>query len=353
MTFGVNKLTFANLPGEPTVAAGVARAMLEFAVSRGADRTELISAVSIDPELLDDQDNRVPLASYVALIRAGKSLAGDPALALHYAENVNLSEVSIVGLLGYASENLMEAFVQLNRYSRLVADIDTGGKDRFSLVYDDKGMWLVDNRRNPNLIPELTETSLGQAIRGTRQFSDRPFVREVHVTHSDPGYRHVYERVFGAPVVFDSHWNAALGDPQSTQFKVNLQPRYVFGLFSQHAEALLERLEAAKTFRGRVERALMPILHTGDVSRERVSRKLGCSPPTLYRSLKEEGVTFDEVLAELRCRVALNYLGSRQISVIETAYLVGFSDATAFSRAFKRWTGRTPRSMRDELQREL
>jgi AraC-like DNA-binding protein len=346
MTSHVKNMTAVCNIGEPTVAAGVVRAMMDLAMAKGADRSELARRSGIAPERLDDQDNRIPLAGYAALIKAGQHLAGDPALALHYAENVNLAEVSIVGLLGYASETTLEAFQQLNRYSPLVVDLDTGGRDRFSLSMDERGLWLSDNRLNPNDFPELSETAFGQMICGTRRFADKPFIREVHFTHGDPGYRDEYERILGAPVVFESDRNAALADPASTGFGVALQPRYVFGIFSKHAEALLEKLQSSKTSRGRVESLLMPMLHTGEAGMERVAAKLGCSRETLYRNLRAEGVSFEKLLDELRHKLALHYLSGGKLSVIEIAYLVGFSDPTAFSRAFKRWTGRSPRDMR-------
>jgi AraC-like DNA-binding protein len=109
---------------------------------------------------------------------------------------------------------------------------------------------------------------------------------------------------------------------------------------------LLAELEAAKTVRGRVEAILLPRLHTGDVGVELIARTLQTSRQTLYRSLKLEGVTFEQVLDELRHRMALHYLAGEQVSVNETAYLVGFSEPAAFSRAFKRWTGASPRAVR-------
>jgi len=90
----------------------------------------------------------------------------------------------------------------------------------------------------------------------------------------------------------------------------------------------------------------MPILHTGDVSVETIAAKLGTSRQTLYRNLKAEGVTFEQVLDALRHRMALDYIASKKVSVNETAYLVGFSDPASFSRAFKRWTGKNPSEMR-------
>jgi AraC-like DNA-binding protein len=74
-----------------------------------------------------------------------------------------------------------------------------------------------------------------------------------------------------------------------------------------------------------------------------IADKLCCSRQTLFRKLKAEGVTFEQVLDELRRKLSLNYLNANKISVKETARLVGYSDSAAFSRAFKRWTGSSPR----------
>jgi AraC-like DNA-binding protein len=79
---------------------------------------------------------------------------------------------------------------------------------------------------------------------------------------------------------------------------------------------------------------------------EAIAAKIGVSRQTLYRNLKAEGVTFEQVLDDLRRTMALDYLRARKVSVNETAYLVGFSDPAAFSRAFKRWTGMSPREAR-------
>jgi AraC-like DNA-binding protein len=74
-----------------------------------------------------------------------------------------------------------------------------------------------------------------------------------------------------------------------------------------------------------------------------IASTLGLSRQTLSRRLKAEGTTFEKVLDELRHRMALNYMSGQKVSVNETAYLVGFSEPAAFSRAFKRWTGTSPR----------
>jgi AraC-like DNA-binding protein len=329
-----------------TVAAGLARGLLNLAGQKGADEGALAKAAGIDLALLADHDNRVPFVAYVALMRAAKARTGDAALALHYGEVRNFSDISILGLIGDASETMMEALGQLNRYGRLVVEFD-GPPDRFQLVRDSDELWMVDGREHPNDFPELTESTFANMVCGPRRFGVTQLVTAVHVTHADPGYRDEYERVLGAPVSFGAPRNAMRIDERWIFHRIQLQPRYAFGILSHHADALLADLARNKSTRGQVEALLMPILHTGTASMDGVADKLGLSRPTLFRRLNAEGVTFEAVLDDLRRRLALDYLAARKVSVNETAYLVGFSEPAAFSRAFKRWTGKSPREARN------
>lgn len=333
-------------PAELTVAAALARGLIEFAARKGADVEALEQRSGIDRSVLEEQDGRVPMDRYVALMRAATAMTGDPGLALHYGFEVDMAELSVVGLLVHASETFGEVLTQLNRYGRLLVEVDTGGADRFQLERTAGQVWIVDTRPDPDDFPELTEATFARFIGRTRQFGMASFVMEVHVTHAAPAHAAEYERVFGAPTRFGTRWNAMRIDESWLAHRVQLQPRYVFGILGGHAEKLLAELEESKSVRGRVESLLMPILHTGDVGMARIAAALGWSGDTLYRKLKAEGVTFEEVLDELRHKLAIHYLGGRKVSVNEAAYLVGFSDPSAFSRAFKRWTGSSPRSMR-------
>lgn len=327
---------------ELTVSAGLARGLVNLAVSKGADRATLLACAAITEETLADQDNRVPFANYVSLMRAGKELANDPALALHYGETSNFAEVSIVGLIGNASETMAESLQQLNRYGRLAVEFD-GGPNRFTMDPCPDGVWIVDTRGNPNGFSELTESTFARMICGPRAFGVMQLAKAVQVTHSRPEYAQDVARVFGAPIAYDAPRNAILIDYKWSKYRLNLQPRYAFGVLSRHGDQLLKELEASKSVRGKVEALLMPVLHKGDASMDTIAEKIAMSRQTLFRRLKEEGTSFEKVLDELRHKLALDYLGTKKVSVNETAYLVGFSDPAAFSRAFRRWTGMPPR----------
>jgi AraC-like DNA-binding protein len=333
---------------ERTVGAGFARGLLAFAVSKAASREALLARSGIDADALADQDARLPFSRYVALMRAAKALTGDPALALHYGEAVSIADVSIVGLIGLAAESLREGLGQLNRYVPLIVETDNAGDVRFEQRREADGVWVIDTRRDAEAFPELTESAFAQLISQPRRQGFRSFAQAICVTHADPGYAGEYERVLGAPVTFDAGRNAFRIDSRAdapAPPRPGLPP-YVFGVLSERAQTLLEELEDAQSTRGRVERLLMAILHKGDVGMEALARRMGVSRQTLFRRLKAEGVTYEAVLDALRRRLAVDYLTGRKVSVNETAYLLGFSEPAAFSRAFKRWTGLSPQAFR-------
>ena len=337
-----------------TVTAGFTRALLDLAAAKGADPTILAERSGIDPEDLQDQDNRIPLSKYLALMSASQDLCDDPALALRFGEEVALPQMSIVGLICAAAETVGEARLQLNRYGRLMFDEDGGRiSEHLDLVRDKDGIWLEATSRAFVDHPCLVEAAFARCVCGARallkaspSLANRTFAHALRFTHAQPGYLDEYERVFEAPLVFGSDRNAILIDEDFLAVKLGPSNRYVFGILSAHAEALLEGLEGSKSTRGRVETLLMPVLHTGDANMDGVAGKLGLSRQTLLRKLRAEGTTFAMVLDDLRHRLALHYLSGRKVSVNETAYLVGFSEPAAFSRAFKRWTGSSPRSAR-------
>ena len=329
---------------ELTIAASGVRALLELAVSKGASRQTLAERSGIDPAELADRDNRVAFSKYVALMRAGQESCNDPALALHFGEAVDVSEISIACTVG-GVENIDDAFAQVNRYARLAVEVEgVGNGDRFQLRRTAGQLWIVDARRNPNDFPELTESTFARMVCSTRRtLGDTQVFKAVHVTHAEPAYRAEYERIFRVPVVFGSDKNALrIDEAVLSGYRLPTSSQYVTEVLKEHAEALLERLESSKSTRDRVESLLMHLMPTGDACMDTVASTLGLSRQTLYRKLKAEGVSFEEVLEQLRCSMAHHYLNGRKASVKETAYLIGFSDPAAFSRAFKRWTGRTP-----------
>lgn len=330
---------------DQTVSAGYVRSLLMLAVKRGASAPDLLAAAQIDPGLMDTPDARVPFARFKALMAEAKAACREPALALHFGASAPFAELSIVGLIAHAASSMGEAFEQTNRYARLVVEVDGHEAGaRFAIVRREDGVWIEDRRRNPNVFPELTESTWVRFIHDRqRAFPHRePYVLEVHMTHAEPLHAAVYRDFFSMPVVFGAAWNALRIRESWLDEPTGSNDRYVFGVFNAHADELMKSLAGAKTIRGQIEAALIPVLHTGKATMESVSRRLGCSRSTLHRRLKQEGESFEVILDDLRRRMAIDYLESRKVSVNEAAYLTGFSEPSAFSRAFRRWTGTSP-----------
>lgn len=141
-------------------------------------------------------------------------------------------------------------------------------------------------------------------------------------------------------------WQQAFGPPKAERGAERDEGGDIFAFLGELVQAFAAPKPAVRCFRKNVETAIEPLLASGEVSIGRVARELGMSRQTLYRRLKAEGVTFEEILEAKRRSLAIRYLGINRYSVKVAAYKLGFSDPAAFSRAFKRWTGVSPSGFR-------
>lgn len=339
---------------EPTIAAGFAKAFLDFAVKKGIDRRRLLERARLGPDDIKEPDARVAFMSYMTLMKAAIEMCDEPALALHFGEAVRLQDISIVGLVGHC-ETAEQAREQANRFGRLaVDDGNDGASHRIEFVPDGRHVWLNFAGALYRENPLFTESSLARAVCDGRSFAAMhpdqawPPPKAVSFTFEAPAYRAEYDRIFQVPIQFSSEMNAIRFGEELLSVRVAAPNQYVSRLVQRQAETLLKHLDDSSPTRAHVENLLLLTMHTGETSIDVVARKLGLSRQTLFRKLRDEGVTFERVLDELRHRMALEYLTVEKMSVNETAYLVGFSHAAAFSRAFKRWTGSSPRALKAE-----
>ncbi len=334
---------------EPTVMASMAASFLNYAEGRGVSRAALVQAAGMDEAILLDPDGRVPVRSYGAMMGTAIGISGDTGIALRFAAETGLDKLSIIGLIIDAAGPLEDGIAQVNRYARIIADVDIlSAPDRFELRRDGGTVWLIDHFPNANASPTAIEQTFANFVGNFRRMMpEAAFLRGVFVTYPAPPHEALYAEVFQAPVTFGADRNALALDAGCLD-GLNAAPKpYAFGLYTRHAEALLDSLKKDESTRARVEAALLPDLHQGSASMDDIARDLGMSRQTLYRRLKDEGMTFAEVHDQLRCKMAQDYLTAQKASVMETAYLLGFSEASSFVRAFKRWTGLSPSAYRE------
>lgn len=334
-----------------TVAAGLARSLAEFGARWGVRPSDMLQKVGLTESDLTDQDSRIGFDTYLKLIDLLISETGEPAFPARHAIETQLDTISVVGLIVGSAASLPDAMAQLNRYATLMVEIDImEGGPRFSVAQEGSEVWIIDNRPDPNRSPALTEAAFGRFIgEFRRNLPEHPFAVQIEMTHDKPAHADELEQLLQCPISFGCTRNAMQIAPEWLLRPFENMSRYVFGIFADKADALLAELEREDSIRARVEAGLMPGLHKGEVSIDAIATELGMSRATLYRRLKQEGTTFAEIADELRCRMATDYLVARKVSVNEAAYLVGFSEASSFVRAFRRWTGQTPAEYRNQL----
>jgi AraC-like DNA-binding protein len=124
------------------------------------------------------------------------------------------------------------------------------------------------------------------------------------------------------------------------------EDKHLLQILETHANDLLSQRHTAAGLRGLVENRLVSVLPSGRVQAATVAQQLGMSERSLRRRLAEEGTTFSELLDRVRNSLALRYLEDQHISLQQIAWLLGYSELSAFNHAFKRWSGTSPRSAR-------
>lgn len=330
------------MPSRPTVSASYPRAFLDYAVVRGAERDKMLRRSGIRQEDLANPDGRISIDLYIALVELGVELTNEAAIALQFGEVVRTDDVDIVGLIGLSCETIGDCFAQMNRYGRLMID---AGEDApiQRLVRDAEGLWLESSSISLVGHPLIEDISLAKGICGSRRvFSGTRPPLAIHCLRDTPTYLAEYDRIIGQPVVFNAGRHAVRVNEDFLSIKLPTPNRYLFGLLSERANKMLEILTQSDTLSARVQRLLAPLLHTGDVDIDKIAVSMGMSRKTLYRKLKAEGVTYQKLLDSLRKKLAISFLEDKKVSIAQAAYLTGFSEPAAFSRAFKRWTGVRP-----------
>jgi AraC-like DNA-binding protein len=164
---------------------------------------------------------------------------------------------------------------------------------------------------------------------------------EVHFAHPEPPYRALYDDVFGTKVRFGAADNAFVLSRKRLDAPLRSTDLGLRAEYEAHASELLANSRGSSGVTVAVRRMLLANLRTGSCSMATTARNLGMSEPTLRRRLDEEGATYATVLDEVRYDLARRYLADADVAGSDVAFLLGFKDASSFSKAFRRWTGGT------------
>lgn len=334
------------LSTQPPLNLGVCPPLLGAAMA-GVDVDELLAAVGLDRAMVEDLDATVAAPARGALWREAIERTRDPALALHTAEQLPFGTFDVVDYVAAQAPTVGEGMAALSRYFRII-----GGDFVMTFERDDRGGRLAlelpagwGARGTYSL--EFILTCVVTRFRATVETRWDPV--EMQLQHSRPAHVAEYERIFACPLHFERPANLLVFDRATLDLP---QPRADTRLrivLERVAAEALARLPEVQGFTAQVRQVLGQMLGeeaSRDPTLERVARKLAISTRTLERRLHAEGTSFQAQLSALRCELARSYLANRRIAISEVAYLLGFSEPSAFHRAFKRWTGHTPQAWR-------
>jgi AraC-like DNA-binding protein len=337
-------------PRDGTVLTVSSRALVEACERLGIDTETMLRAVGIQRQTLADPDARLQNREAGALWAKAYELSGDPVLSLHAAEACPLGAYKVIDYMGANARTVGEAFGYAARYFKLIntavrLTIDESGDPvTFDVAAESGGPTGISR--------PYAEYCLAVFVLHVRAATRAGFkLRCVTFTHRLPPDVSEHERVFGCPVRFEAEHNRLCLDRAAWETPTSGAQPGVLAVLSEHAELLLSRLPRGPNLIERTRRAIGGRLRGGDPSLESVARELGMSERSLQRHLRDLGYSYAALADEVREATARLYLEQPDIALAEVAYLIGFADQSTFNRAFKRWTGCTPKQARTHSMR--
>ena len=317
--------------------------MWESAKDIGLDPEELFSEAGIDPTLRFDTNARISDVKLDTLVWLASKKCKDEAFVFHISENMHPSYLGVMGYAWLSSASLREGFDRLARYQRLLTDdaiielIDHG--DSFHVVLD----WHTKELHDA----ELRETlRLANAVKICRMNCGDSFKpTRVEFKQAIPQQPAAYYAYFRCELVFDAPSSVMVLDTSVADEHLPGSNPQLEMLLEQQILEYLAKLDKNDIV-GLAKSQIFDLLPSGQASIEDVAGKLHLSVRTLRRKLKDAGTSFKDLLAETRRELGQRYIQDSSLSLTEVAFMLGFSDSSSFSRAYKGWTGKSPSESR-------
>ena len=315
--------------------------------ANGFDAIDVVTEIGLDPAKAANPDWRVSHSQMNQLMARCVELTGDEAFGLQSAEYLQPQALHALGLAWLASDTVYDGLKRLVRFGRLInTGIDMSLEEAGSLVHlkmsplvDEQDFCYARRDYSVAMVVRMCRLTLGDFLAPVSIDMDRP----------EPENPDSWDYALATKVGFGAsytvlNWSLAdieepliTGDPALA--RVN----------DDQTQAYLDSFLAQSTCRAVVSK-IIEKLPDGPPSQQDIAEELHVSNRTLQRKLKEEGTSFMDLVQDTRLQLARKYLLQPSRSIVETSYLLGFSEPSTFSRAFKRWTGQAPAEYREKPQ---
>lgn len=319
------------------------------AQARPATAERALTRVGISREALSDPANRVPVQQHHMLF---ETLAAEerPEISFHMRTSASMrcEDFGPLGLTVKSAPTLRRSFERLDRYARLYNSYSV-----FELADKGSECWWINHRAAPdNDGARLSnEAALGTFVSVWRDANGEEFSpKRVQFTHLPVGAVQPLEEYFKCPVTHGAEVDAIIMHQQDVDRPNRVGDQHIWKFLREHLEEILRTTEPDRIDREVVMR-VANTLSDGVPRLEDVACHLGIGSRTLQRRLSGLGHSYQSLVDEARREVAMTLVGEGRHSLVEIAFLTGFSEQSSFTRAFKRWSGKTPRTYRNAAPR--
>ena len=331
---------------QPRIASRAVRPVISGLLELGYDARSLIAAANIDPKDLNHPDGTIPFSQMGALWRQAESSSGDDSIGIHVAEYLPLDSLDIHTFAMRASTTLREALRIAVSFQRLIHETTVlefeEGKGRAALKHRLPGGGGVP-RQPAEFLATLWIRVAREVVPGTWS---PPGVSFAHAKPKDLGE---HRRVFGDHITYDSNETALyLSDDVLDKRNTRAEPA-LLSLLKQYV-GTLPRFPVGATTAERIRDCLSARWPLTTSTAEDIAKKISLSVRSMNRALQAEGTSFTSVRTAVRMERADALLSRTDVAIAEVAFATGFSELSAFYRAFRRWHGKSPAEWRRNNQ---
>lgn len=324
----------------PMISTTVTTGLIDALASTGVDSQELLRRLKLDSSTFSRPESFIACADFARLLEEAARATSDDTFGLHFGARSNPKNI---GPLAYAVLNaptIAAAVDVAARYLHVHNEaVNISVSATPQLVY----LRYVHSNVGLEELRQLNEYSMAVTLNVLRMMVGSQWApREVQFAHKAPQDIAEHLGLFGAPVLFGYAINALVVEREFFDRAVPAADPRLFEIMRRYLDDVLGKIPPEDAPLASIRRAIAESLREGGPNLRRVAQKLAASPRTLQRQLKQYGLEFKNLVDDTRRQFALDYLKNPNDTLTEIAFLLGYSEVSAFNRAFKRWTGKTP-----------
>jgi AraC-like DNA-binding protein len=305
----------------------------------------LLKSTGLTEQQVKDRRARVPVERQIRFLNLVADVLPDEFLGFHLAQRTDLRELGLLYYVAASSGKLGDALQRTARYSSIanegLALKCLEGED-VRVAFEYVGISRHSDRHQMEFFMTVLIRMLRE-LTGLQLLPSQARLAHHRANHGGSEFT----EYFGGNITFGARVDALRFARTTSDLSITSADPYLNEILVANCEqALAHRRKNRATLRSAVENAIVPLLPHGEVRASHIAAKLGLSQRTAARRLAAEGVTFSEILEGLRRDLARQYLTDPDLSISRIAWLLGYEEVSAFTRAFKRQTGKTPRDYR-------